>query len=164
MNAFQRTTIEKLYFAQYERLVAYAMASLKNGPVAEEAVQETFQRACMYPESLCNSPNPQGWLMSTLKRVICDIQKQQSAEAKLVYACDALSGEGSVPGAENRDVDVLYGDLVDTEEYKLIRAIALEGRSMLELARERGISVDACKKRAQRAREFLRRRLESYST
>lgn len=164
MNALQRTTIEKLYFAQYERLVAYASASLKNGPLAEEAVQETFQRACMYPESLCGSPNPEGWLMSALKNVICDIQKQQSMAVKLICECEAPSGKGIVPGTEDGNVDILYGDLAATEEYRLIREIALEGRSMLELARERGISVDACKKRVQRAREFLRRRLEEHHT
>jgi DNA-directed RNA polymerase specialized sigma24 family protein len=34
-----------------------------------------------------------------------------------------------------------------------------EGKTMLELSRELGIGLEACKKRVQRAREYLKKRI-----
>jgi RNA polymerase sigma-70 factor (ECF subfamily) len=62
--------------------------------------------------------------------------------------------------ADEPDLDLLYSNVSSSEEFKLIKAIALDGKSMMELAEEMHISVSACKKRAQRAREFLRKKLK----
>ena len=57
-------------------------------------------------------------------------------------------------------LEVVYGNIADTEEFKLLKEMAVEGKSHLELATARGISVSACKKRVQRARERLQERIK----
>ena len=64
------------------------------------------------------------------------------------------------PYEDHVDVDTLYSNVADTPEFKLIKAIALDGKSLLEISKELGISLDAVKKRAQRARTFLQKRIK----
>ena len=64
------------------------------------------------------------------------------------------------PQEDNIDVDILYGNVADTPEFKLIKAITLDGKSLLEISKELGISLDAVKKRAQRARTVLQKRIK----
>ena len=61
------------------------------------------------------------------------------------------------------DLRLQYGDLADTKEFQLVYAMAEEGRSIIELADELGISVDACKKRAERSRKFLQEKINKMS-
>jgi hypothetical protein len=58
-------------------------------------------------------------------------------------------------------LNILYEDVVKTEEFLLLSEMAIEGRSHLEMASSRGISVSACKKRIQRAKETLRRKMDA---
>ena len=78
MNTAQQKQIEKLYLDMFEKLKIYAKCSLRSEALAEEAVQETFRIACQKPDLLCNSANPQGWLVHTLKNVIHNIQSRQT--------------------------------------------------------------------------------------
>ena len=45
MNAEQKAFVERLYLEMYEMLLSYARASLKEAPLAEEAVQEIVEPA-----------------------------------------------------------------------------------------------------------------------
>lgn len=53
--------------------------------------------------------------------------------------------------------EIIYGDMAESEELKLIKELA-DGCSYLEMAEKRGISVMACRKRVQRARETLQKK------
>lgn len=57
-------------------------------------------------------------------------------------------------------LEVLYGNIADLDEFKLIQEMVVEGKSQLEMAQDRGISLDACKKRVQRAKEKLRKKID----
>ena len=52
MNATQHDMIENLYMEMFDMLFVYANSSIKNEPLAEEAVQETFRIACQKSEQL----------------------------------------------------------------------------------------------------------------
>ena len=52
-------------------------------------------------------------------------------------------------------MDVLFGDVSDSEDFRLLKRIALDRCTVLEVAEELGISVETCKKRVQRARKRL---------
>lgn len=152
--------IEALYFECYKKLETFAVCSLKNMSLAEEAVQETFRIACSKPESIAASPNPKGWLVNTLKYVISNIEKRQMVASKIIS--DYLGDEiDKLPApVEQINLELLYGDVADSEEFKMIKAIALDGKSMIELAEELGITVAACKKRVQRAKKNLQKRMK----
>lgn len=160
MNADQRKIIGELYHSLFNFLFSYALGSLKSASLAEEAVQETFAIACQKPDSLCNCPSQKGWLINTLKNVIHNIEKRRAVASKVIADCLNVPIDSLPAPPDQIDLKLQYEDLANTEEFKLMLAISQEGKSLIELAKERNISVDACKKRAQRAREFLQKRIK----
>lgn len=160
MNAEQSKQIESLYLEIFDKLMAYACSSLDNAALAEEAVQETFRIACQKPEQLCGSLNPQGWLVQTLKYTIRNMQSNR-ATAKRIIEKYLLTQITEFSFSEDRvDLHILYENVADTEEFKLLAEMAIEGRSHEEMAKSRSITVSACKKRVQRAKEALQRRIK----
>ena len=160
MNAEQTRKIEELYREMFEKMKVYACCSLDNEALAEEAVQETFRIACQKPEQLCQSVNPQGWLVQTLKYTIRNIQSNR-ATAKRIMEKYLMTQIKDFSFSENRlDLHILYENVADTEEFKLLVEMAIKGRSHLEMANSRGISVSACKKRMQRAKKTLQKKID----
>jgi RNA polymerase sigma factor (sigma-70 family) len=160
LNDNQRRAVEELYKEMYYPLSAYARSALNDRSLAEEAVQDTFRIACAKADSFLSSPNPKGWLLNTLKNVISNAIRSRAYLNSIVVSSldfdeNVISGEAVAP-----DVDFIYSDLTDNEDYKLLKKIALNDYSMLEAAQELGISVEACKKRVQRAKKKLKKRLE----
>lgn len=159
MTAEQNKKIEALYLEMYDKLMIYARASLESEALAEEAVQETFRIACQIPHRLCSSPNPQGWLVLTLRNTVRNIQRNR-AVAHRVITQYLLNQHAQISISEDHiSLDVQYEDLVDSEEFKILAEMAIEGKSHREMAAARGISVSACKKRVQRAKEKLQKRI-----
>ena len=135
--------IEDLYRSTYNLMFEYARSALSNDSLAEEAVQEAFRIACQKPEALWNSPCPEGWLVKTLKNVINNTLRSQAKAARLlkdyIHSCQ---NELSV-SEDLEEIEILYGDIGESEELKLLKEMALEGKSYLEMAQARGISVEA---------------------
>lgn len=158
MTSDQHKRIEVFYLEMYDQLFLYAQNALKNESLAEEAIQETFRIVCTKPEDLLSSPNPKGWIINTLKYTMQNMRRNRDRTNALLnqylatYTSDAFS--------EDRiSLEVTYENVAHSEEFRLIKEMAVEGKSHLEMAQSRGISVDACKKRVQRAKEFLRRKI-----
>lgn len=160
MDAEQSKQIESLYLEMFDKLMVYARAGLENEALAEEAVQETFHIACLKPEKLCESANPQGWLVLTLRNTVRNMRSSR-ATAKRIVERYLLTQLKEVSFSDDRiQLNVLYENVADTEEFKLLSELAIEGRSHAEMAQSRGITVSACKKRVQRAKEKLQKKLE----
>lgn len=160
MNREQRKIIEELYREMYDKLIVYACVNLDSESLAEEAVQETFHTACQKPESICESMNPQGWLVNTLKNTVRNM-KRSRANAKRILETYMMTQRQERSITEDRiDLKVLYENVADLEEFKLLSEMAIEGRSHEEMARSRNISINACKKRVQRAKETLQRKIK----
>lgn len=159
MTAEQSTQIEELYLQMFNGMMAYARSSLPEEGLAEEAVQETFRIACQKPDALCNSQNPKGWLIKTLKFTIQNMKR--SRESARLLLSDYLAAQIDKAGFSEDKIglEVLYGNVSDMEEFQLLKEMAVDGKSHLEMAQARGISVSACKKRVQRAKEVLEKKL-----
>lgn len=160
MNLQQNEEIRQLYLEMSSKLFDYALSSLGNESLAEEAVQDTFRIACQKPEALCNSPNPQGWLVNTLKYVISNTVKSRETSTRILTEYYKLRMGEIQESTDPEDLELLYHDLTNLEEYQLVKEMAVDGKSYLELAKERNISIEACRKRMQRAREFLQRKIK----
>lgn len=160
MDAEQKRIIGELYQQMYDKLMVYARINLDSESLAEESVQETFHIACQKPGSVCSSMNPQGWLVNTLKNTIRNMKRNRATAKRIVdtYMIHQLR-DFSVT-EDMIDLNVLYENVADTEEFKLLSEMAIEGRSHEEMARARGITISACKKRVQRAKETLQRRIK----
>ena len=147
--------LEQLYRSMYAPLLRYAQYALEGDVLlAEEAVQEAFATAWRRIDVLMGSPNPQGWMMETLKHVI---QATRRSRDRARWAAQAVEEAGEVAVTDEEDLDTIYGDLVGHE---LMKEYALEHQSVDELARARGISREACKKQLQRARKKLKKYFE----
>ena len=158
----QRDEIEKLYQEMFHPMLAYAQNALNGRALAEESVQDTFRIACVKAENLLSSPNPKGWLLNTLKYVIRNTIRSHAYLNRLVIASldfdENISHEKE--HIDDLEIDLLFSDLVDNEDYKLIKRIALDKCTILKVSQELGISVEACHKRVQRARKRLRERIQ----
>ncbi len=160
MKARYSKEIDRLYLQMYPMLFEYARSSLSNDSLAEEAVQDTFIIACQKPEALCNSPNPEGWLVNTLKHVLSNTIRSQSI-ARRIFLDYFASNVSDVSVSNDRvGLEILYEDVADLEEFKLVKEMALDGRSYLEMAEQRGISVGTCRKRMERAKKILRKKIK----
>lgn len=161
MDATHSKMIEELYLEMFDKLKAYARSVLESDALAEEAVQEAFRIACQKPESVYNCPNPQGWMFIALKNTIRNIQSSR-AIAKRILEMYLLVEAGQAAFSDDRlSIEVTYENVADTEEFQLLKELAIEGKSHEEMAKARGITVSACKKRVQRAKEKLQQKLKS---
>lgn len=159
MNAAERRKIEQIYLEMFDLLMSYAISSLQNESLAEEAVQETFRIACMKPHELLSSPNPKGWIINTLKYTIANQKRSRAASTRLLTAYISSQSQDLLVTNDKIQLELIYENVADSEEFQLLKEMAIEGRSHLEMAEKRGISVAACKKRVQRAKEFLKKKL-----
>ena len=160
MNPEYSEIIERLYMEMYDKLIIYARCSFEEESLAEEAVQEAFQIACQKPEKLCESVNPKGWLVNTLKFTIRNMKRSRESARQLLSNYLITQNECIAFSEDKLSLQLMYEDVSQTEEFKLIKEMAIDGRSHLEMANARGISVSACKKRVQRAKETLREKIK----
>lgn len=157
MNKEQSAFIDRLYREMYDMLFAYGKSLLDSSSLAEEAIQETFRIACSKPEALMESSKPKGWITNTMKNVVRNMKRTYANLTKLVI--QSLPEETYITGMCKTDdyTDIEYSDIIDPEEYKLLKNIVLQKWSMKDAAAELGISVEACKKRVQRAKIKLQK-------
>lgn len=160
MTAEQRRKIEELYLEMFDMLLTYASASLEEPALAEEAVQETFQVACQKPMQLLSSENPKGWLVNTLKYTICNMKRRRDSARQLLAKYLISQTKDIAISEDNLRLDLMYENIAETNEFQILRQMAIEGKSHLEMATERGISISACKKRVQRAKEKLKDKIK----
>ena len=166
----QERLLEKLYKEMYSVLLCYANAALKDKALAEEAVQDTFRIACAKVGELSASENPRGWLMLTLKNVLRNTNRELAALNQLFVSAVSIddeivletyaSGTDYEKRIEDDEVSILYSDLLSPDEYRLLKRIVLQKYTIRDAAKELGISIESCKKRIQRIKKKLRKKLE----
>ena len=160
MKARYKLEIERLYLQLYPLLFEYARSSLSSDSLAEEAVQDTFRIVCQKPEAMISSPNPEGWIMNTLKNVLKNTIRNQNISRRILLDYFASNINDITVTNDRVGLEILYEDVADLEEFKMVKAMALEGKSYLEMSQDLGISMAACRKRMQRARETLRKKIK----
>ena len=160
MTTEQDRFISDKYREKYKFLVEYANASLHNPTLAEEAVQQTFEIACRKIDDFISSPNPDGWLVKTLGFVIRNMESRQRSQRRIIAITDEYRPDLAAAPDKPMPLRITYGSLVDTPQFRLIYKTEVNGRTLAEVARDLGISESACKKRAERARKFLRKKMQ----
>lgn len=153
-------TVEQLYKELYPALHVYTLRVLGDAALAEEAIQDAFCIACAKREQFLSSADPRRWIMCTLKHVCQNMLRTQAKLKRLLLSLDT-NRYLATGTPELMSVDLLFGDLSDSEDFRLLKRIALDRCTMLEVAEELGISVESCKKRVQRARKRLQEKIEA---
>ena len=163
MNKEQEDRITTLFIEMHDMLTTYARTQLKNEELAQEALQEAFLIACKDPTKLLSSPNPKGWMVRTLQIVIKQIIERREQES-LLCARIAIFSEDVIFDTATSDIDfeATYSTLLDSQDFELVKYVLVEQHSLREAALQFGISLDACKKRFQRAKKKLLERYRIY--
>ena len=139
----QNNPLRQLYIENYAHLIRTAR-SFVNADLAEDLVQETFLIAQKRLDHVVNSPNPTAWLVKTLRNVIGNTyQKRRFIYTELIPS-----------------VNDMYAGLIDDEALSLLIWIYCEDASYQDAADRLRISLQACKKRIQRAKLALKRAIE----
>ena len=159
MTADQNQFLSEKYHEKRKFLLEYAESSLHNYALSEEAVQQTFEIACRKIDDFCNSPNPDGWLTKTLSFVVRNIESRQRSERRVIAITDDYRPDLVAAPEVPLPLRVTYGSLVDTPQFRLLYESEVLGHTLTEIAKELDISEAACKKRAERARTFLQKKL-----
>lgn len=159
MTAEQNQFLSERYHEKRKFLLEYAESSLHNYALSEEAVQQTFEIACRKIDDFCNSPNPDGWLTKTLSFVVRNIESRQRSERRVIAVTDDYRPDLVAAPEVPLSLRVTYGSLVDTPQFRLLYETEVLGHTLAEIAKELDISKAACKKRAERARIFLQKKL-----
>ena len=149
--------IEKLFRENYMDMVRFAAAALSDNTLAEDVVQETFLTAFHKQAQLMESPSPRGWLFVTLKNKIKNACKAQKRMMEILQPLSELYAKNTEPDIS---VSVLYRGIIDDSSFQLLTWIYCDRITCHEAAERLDITIPACKKRLQRAREKL---LAAYS-
>lgn len=162
LNREQAEKIEQLYREMQSLLFTYAKGVLNNRSTAEDAVQETFCIACNKAEDLLQSENPKGWLLEALKHVLQNKKKSYAATKDIVKSI-AEDDELEKIGVEDElPLDVLYSDITQTADYKLVSQVTFEYKTVSELSEELDINADTCRKRIRRAKDRLKEKFKNF--
>lgn len=157
----QQRAIELLYKRMYKPLFAYAHSTFNDRAAAEEAVQDTFQIACLKADALAASPNPEGWLMKTLKYVMSNMRQRQATKEALFVTDRALDENiVSLPSEISVETEASFLAVLGETDYKMLKRVALKEATIRETAQEFGLSEEACSKRIQRSKAKLRALLQ----
>lgn len=147
-----------LYPRIYPMLVNYAAVKVGDRLKAEELAQDTFATACEKYTDFLSSKNPTGWLVLTLKNNVRNYLRSQALWRQLLS--DASVEDSDAVSADDADPQILYAGVIPQEELQLIMSIEIDGCTYDEMSAQLGISIDACRKRVQRAEAKFRQNLE----
>ena len=107
-----------------------------------------------------NSKNPRGWLINTLKNVIRNRQRTEARLSNALLVAMSVCEPQAKANVETAEFHAAYSDALGKDNFQLLINIVIRKYSMLEAAEELGISVEACKKRVQRAKKRLQKIIE----
>lgn len=158
LNSEQQRWLGQLYLRKYDTLFAFALRQLSSHTLAEEAVQDTYLIACSKISDLMGSPNPDGWLMETLKYVLLKRKTKRMQENTLFAA--ALELDESLVSARKdgiAELDLAGEQILGKQSYYILKCVLLKELSIEAAARIMGVSADACRKRIERNKKRLRK-------
>ena len=159
MTAEQDRFFTAIYLDRRKPLLEYAESNLHNHALAEEAVQQAFEIACRKIEDFQSSPNPKGWIFNAVRFVVFNMASRLRTERRVIAITDEYRPDLVAAPADPLPLRVHFGDLVDTPQFQIIYEMEFYGRTLAEIAKDLGISEAACKKRAERARKDLQKKL-----
>jgi RNA polymerase sigma factor (sigma-70 family) len=165
MTPEQDEFIESLFHEHFNQLKIYAISYLKNSSRADEIVQDTFHEAVTHIEVLMAHENPKLWLKRTAKNKIRNSERVRNRYLRRYISLDAEQIEVTAPQTVESEVEQRerqddsvsqkVGQVLTKEELYLLKRIALDKATHMEVAEELSISVWASQKRLERIRTKL---------
>lgn len=156
MDSQDRTALMEQWYRQYAPLLFHYARQFVDYHAAEEVVQETFrvaweaiwQREVQYPKT---------WLRKIAENIIRNRLRQQDRRKDLLSGADALPED---EWEDPVDVELEYNGFISRRDLHLLKRLAVDGCTYAEAAQELHTTAEACRKRAARAKQLLRKLLE----
>ena len=156
MDSQDRTALMEQWYRQYAPLLFHYARQFVDYHAAEEGVQETFriaweaiqQREVQYPKT---------WLRKIAENIIRNRLRQQDRRKDLLSGADALPED---EWEDPVDVELEYDGFISRRDLHLLKRLAVDGCTYAEAAQELHTTAEACRKRAARAKQLLRKLLE----
>ncbi len=154
--------VREAYSAHAGELYGFAMRSLQDSGLAEEAVQETFLRAWRAGERFDPEiASLRTWLFAILRNVVIDLGRARSARPLVAEACDQAGG--SVEPIDQAllawQVEEAMRRIGDSHRQVLVETY-YRARPYAELAAELGVPEGTIKSRVYYGLRALRIALE----
>ena len=159
MTAEQDQFFTTIYRERRKPLLEYAESALGNQAMAEDAVQQAFEIGWRKIEDFQNCPKPEGWIFKSVEFVVRNMKSRLRTERRVIAITDEYRPDLVAAPADPLPLRVHFGDLLDTPQFQIIYEMEFYGRTLAEIAKDLGISENACKKRAERARKDLQKKL-----
>ena len=159
MTTEQDQFFTKIYKERRKPLLMYAESALGNHAMAEDAVQQAFEIGWRKIEDFQNCPQPEGWRFRSLKFVVNNMKSRLRTERRVIAITDEYRPDLVAAPADPLPLRVHFGDLVDLPQFRIVYEMEIQDRTLAEIAEDLGISESACKKRAERARKYLQKKL-----
>jgi RNA polymerase sigma factor (sigma-70 family) len=156
LDSQDRTALMEQWYRQYAPLLFHYARQFVDYHAAEEVVQETFrvaweaiwQREVQYPKT---------WLRKIAENIIRNRLRQQDRRKDLLSGADALPED---EWEDPVDVELEYNGVISRRDLHLLKRLAVDGCTYAEAAQELHTTAEACRKRAARAKQLLRKLLE----
>ena len=159
MDVNQKRTLVEKWYQQYSKLLFHAACLLDTPDAAEEIVQETF-RIVMETDNPEQVEYPKTWLRKIVYNVVRNRQRRQERFASVPIDDERIPIEELGSRVDEPDIELEYGSIVSAEDLHLLRLSSVEQYTYSEIAEELGVSAEACRKRVNRAKKELRKKLE----
>ena len=159
MTPEQDQFFTKIYKERRKSLLIYAENRLGDYAMAEDAVQQAFEIGWRKIEDFQNSPYPPGWILKATNFVVNNMKSRQRTEHRVIAIMEDYRPDLVAAPADHLPLRVHFGELLDTPQFRIIYEMEIQGRTLAEIAKDLGISETACKKRAERARKNLQKKL-----
>ena len=146
--------LEQVYRSEAKNMLHYTRSAMGNYSQAEDIVQTTFKIAIEKIDDFVYSPNPIGWIKTTLKNEMKNRRREQEKWQKII-----IDIEIDTIAYQDEYFSETFSHSVDPEALDLLSKIYIEGIPYLELANQMGISISALKMRVYRAKEKIKRQI-----
>jgi len=166
----EHEAVQALWEASSQRLRNWFERRTGSSHDAEDLVQETFLRVQGRLASVRDDERLEAWVGAIAANVLADHGRGRARQATRMQAAEESGVLGEPASAPEQDVDLrvavagwieAFFARLAPEDAAILRAVELEGRAQVDVAREFGLAPSSARSRVQRARSRLRKHLEA---
>lgn len=160
----RRERFRRLYDANYERILGYALRRTSNGEDAHDVVSETFLTTWRRLDDVPDGEEARLWLYGTARRVLANHHRSRRRQNRLVdqleheLTVEAASVTASQQGSDWAEISAAFARL-SGDDRELILLSGWEGLDAGQIAAVLGCTRATTRVRLHRARKRLAKQL-----
>jgi len=159
MNSKQDNDFVEFWYRQYSTYLFRYACLFVDSHTAEEVVQEAFRIVCE-KGSLDQIEHPKTWLRKITEYVIKNRSREREKWKAMLVDVENLPDDFWGRHEDEPNIELEYAGVVSQDDLHLLKLLAVDGYTYVEAAREFKTTSEACRKRAKRAEDKLRKKLK----